>query len=125
MYLKLAQRVQEFKESIPLIQSLKNGSIMDRHWEKLMKETGKKFEINLKTITLEQVFALNLQKFPEKVAEIVQEASNEANNEAELNKISHVWKTQQFETVKYARGPEDRGCFVLKNTDDIKLILEE
>ena len=60
MYLKLAQRVQEFKESIPLIQSLKNGAIMDRHWEKLMKETGKKFEINLKTITLEQVFALNL-----------------------------------------------------------------
>jgi len=40
-----------------------------------MKETGMKMEGNIKTLTLEQVFALNLQNYPEKVGEIVNEAN--------------------------------------------------
>lgn len=59
---------------------------------KLLKATEMNFKIDLKTITLEQVFALNLQNYPEKVDEIVMEASNEAKNEAELSSIDQVWK---------------------------------
>jgi dynein heavy chain len=44
---------------------LKNGSITDRHWEKLMKQTGNVFEVSIKTMTLDQVFALNLQRHEE------------------------------------------------------------
>ena len=91
---KISDKIQEFIESVPLIEKLKAGSITDRHWEKLIKETGKSFEINLKTITLEQVFALELQNYSDKVDEIVTEANNEAKNELELNKIEQVWKTQ-------------------------------
>lgn len=32
---------------------LKSGSITDRHWNKLMKETGTKLEGNIKTLTLD------------------------------------------------------------------------
>lgn len=32
---------------------LKSGSITDRHWRKLMKETDTKIEGNIKTLTLE------------------------------------------------------------------------
>ena len=40
IFKKISEKILEFKESIPLIQQLKSGSITDRHWNKLMKETG-------------------------------------------------------------------------------------
>lgn len=45
-----------------------------------MKQTGKRFESSIKTMTLEQVFALNLQTCPDKVAEICNEANQEHKN---------------------------------------------
>lgn len=74
VYGQLYDKVSAFRSSIPLIISLKNGSITDRHWEKLMRQTGNVFEVSIKTMTLDQVFALNLQKYSEVVAEIVNEA---------------------------------------------------
>jgi len=56
----LDTKVKEFKDSIPLIQMLKTPSILERHWKKLMKETGVILETSIKTLTLDQVFALNL-----------------------------------------------------------------
>jgi len=123
-FLKLSTKINELKDSIPLIQKLKGGSITDRHWEKLMKVAGIKMDINVKTLTLEQVFALNLQNYPDKVDEIVLEASHEAKNEKEISQIEQVWKIANFEMVPYKKGTEERG-YVLKGTDEIKLQLED
>ena len=60
VFVKLDTKIKEFKESIPLIQMLKTPSILERHWKKLMKETGTILETSIKTLTLDQVFALNL-----------------------------------------------------------------
>jgi dynein heavy chain len=57
-----------------------------------MRQTGNTFEVSIKTMTLDQVFALNLQKYEETVFEIVNEAIQEFKNEEELNKIEQVWK---------------------------------
>jgi dynein heavy chain len=81
VYNQLYEKVLAFKNSIPLIIQLKNGSITDRHWEKLMAKTGNNFEVSIKTMTLDQVFALNLQKYEETVFEIVNEAVQEFKNE--------------------------------------------
>ena len=53
MFEKLFKVIKDFKNSVPLIEKLKASSISERHWEKLMKETGQSFELNVKTITLE------------------------------------------------------------------------
>lgn len=37
---KLFKVIKDFKDSVPLIEKLKASSISERHWEKLMKETG-------------------------------------------------------------------------------------
>lgn len=39
-----------------------------------MKETGMVLTLNLKTITLDQVFKMNLQDYPDKVDDICNEA---------------------------------------------------
>jgi hypothetical protein len=52
-----------------------------------MKNTETNFELNVKSLTLEHVFKLNLQNFPDMVTEICTEASNESKNEIEISNI--------------------------------------
>lgn len=81
VYKKLLESITSFKNSIPLIILLKNPSVTDRHWEKLMNLTGTKFESSIKTMTLAQVFEMKLERFQEAVEEIVNEAIQEFKNE--------------------------------------------
>jgi dynein heavy chain len=60
-YTKLRDQINGFKESLPLIEQLKQPAILERHWKRIMEETGKASgEINLKTMTLGKVFELEL-----------------------------------------------------------------
>jgi len=70
-FVKLKTQIIGFKDSLPLIQQLKIPAVQERHWKKIMEETGKDLgEINLKTITLSKVFELELQYYSDKVIEI-------------------------------------------------------
>lgn len=40
VYTQLSERISDFRKSIPLIEQLKNPSVGDRHWEKLVKLSG-------------------------------------------------------------------------------------
>ena len=40
-YEKLVTALQSFMASLPLITDLKNDALRERHWKKLMQETGK------------------------------------------------------------------------------------
>jgi len=56
-YIKLRETIVGFKESLPLIEMLKNPAIQERHWKRIMEETGKDLgDINLKVLTLQKVF---------------------------------------------------------------------
>lgn len=64
--MKLRETITGFKDSLPLIEQLKNPAIQERHWKRIMEETGKDLgEINLKTLTLSRVFELELQNYEE------------------------------------------------------------
>lgn len=87
-YMKLRETIVGFKESLPLIEMLKNPAIQERHWKRIMEETGKDLgDINLKVLTLQKVFQLELQNYEDKVTEICIEAKEEAKNEDNLQKI--------------------------------------
>lgn len=52
---KLKETIQGFKNSLPLIEELRNPAVQERHWNRIIQETGKEEavgEINLKSITL-------------------------------------------------------------------------
>ena len=60
-FVKLRNTIEGFKTSLPFIQELRHPAIQERHWKRIMEETGKDLgEINLKTITLSKVFELEL-----------------------------------------------------------------
>lgn len=63
VFKNLDARVTEFKKSLPLIQTLKeNPFFKENHWERLLKLIDQPIEgIDFSSITLEQVFNMNLQ----------------------------------------------------------------
>jgi len=41
------------------------------HWKELMEKTGQTFDMNAETFTLENIFAMELHRFQDKIGEIV------------------------------------------------------
>ena len=113
-----------FKESIPLIQSLKNDALKKRHWEKIMQVTGTKFEMNPKVFTLRALFKMNLSRFTDEIAAVVNEAMQEQKIENALKSIDVKWRSTAFELARYKKGNVDKG-WVLRSAEDIKLDLED
>ena len=60
-------RLISFKESLPLVVNLKNDAMKIRHWQKLQEVTGVMFDVTLKTLTLSNIFAMDLGRFTTQV----------------------------------------------------------
>jgi dynein heavy chain len=119
-FVKLRTTIVGFKESLPLIESLKQPFINERHWKRIMEETGKDLgEINLKTLTLSKVFELELQNCEDKVNEIVIEAKAEAQNEENIAKIDQAWRVTNFNIVAYKKGGELKG-YAMTSPEEIR-----
>jgi len=122
---KLFKTIEGFKTSIPFIVELKHPAVQERHWKRIMEETGKDLgDINLKTITLSKVFELELHLHQEKVTEICKEAKEEALNEENISKIDISWKNTSFEIFVYKKGNDVRG-FSIKSPEEIRQQLED
>jgi Dynein heavy chain, N-terminal region 2 len=73
------------QDSIPLIVNLKNDAMKPRHWAKLMEATGVKFDAaSFKSLTLANIFAMELHKYSSDVDEIVNAAVQEQKIETEV-----------------------------------------
>ena len=54
---------------------------LSRHWKELMEKTGQKFDMNPESLTLSNIFAMQLHRFQEKIGEVVNCAIKESANE--------------------------------------------
>jgi dynein heavy chain len=117
-------RLSNFKESLPLVVNLKNDAMKARHWQSLMDVTGVTFDVTLKTLTLSNIFAMELQKFSGLVDDIINEAIQEGKIENELAKIDIAWRENTLKVVKYKKEGQERG-YILRAAEDLKLELED
>ena len=116
--------LSNFKESLPLVVNLKNDAMKPRHWQKLMEVTGVTFDVSLKTLTLENIFTMELHTFSAQVEEIINEAVQEAKIDNELGKIDAIWRACSLQLSKYKKDGQDRG-YVLRPAEEIKLELDD
>ncbi|KAL2608324.1 hypothetical protein R1flu_026897 [Riccia fluitans] len=123
-YINLEAKLKGFQDSLPLIQDLKSEALRKRHWDKLMKETGKSFDMDPKTFTLASIFRMELHNFADVISEITNCAIKELNIETELKQLAETWKVQQFDVFKYTKEGVDRG-WVLRSTEQTTVLLEE
>jgi dynein heavy chain, axonemal len=124
LYDAILREVTAFKDSIPLIVKLKNDAMEERHWDKLMKETGVTFSMNPSTFTLGALFEMNLSSKEDKIDLIVMEAMGEAKIDKDLKAIAELWSSTDFVVGKYIKDDSFRG-YVLQPADEVKVKLED
>ncbi|XP_042636525.1 dynein axonemal heavy chain 10 [Orycteropus afer afer] len=119
----LEAKMKAFKDSIPLLLDLKHEALRDRHWKELMEKTGVFFEMT-ETFTLENMFAMELDKHADVLNEIVTAAIKEIAIEKAVKEILDTWENMKFTVVKYYKGTQERG-YVLGSVDDIIQCLDD
>ena len=65
-----------------------------------MKATGKNFDVNSDTFTLENLFAMELHNYVDTISEIVGSANKELNIEKSLEEVVTTWQNLCFTVYK-------------------------
>ncbi|RUS88169.1 hypothetical protein EGW08_004066, partial [Elysia chlorotica] len=110
----------DFKQGMPVITSLRNPSLRQRHWDEIQRIIGKSISRD-KNFTLGNLLDMNIFKHKEKIQEIATTASNEATLEQMLQKVIDLWLSTDFRLVPHA----GRDTLVIYGADDIMAQLEE
>ena len=71
-----------------------------RHWQKLMELTGKNFDMNPETFTLDNLFAMELHNYTDTISDIVASANKELSIEKGINEVVTTWQSMQFAVHK-------------------------
>ena len=92
---RLRVQVGEFKEKMPLVQTLFNPGLRDRHWEQISAVIGRPFKPDDDT-NLNKVIEMDLMQFIPRLEQISEAASKEFSLERALEKMKKDWQTVSF-----------------------------
>ncbi len=120
MAAKLRAKVDEFKEFLPLVTTLFNPGMRDRHWDMISEIIGFEFKPTDETNLL-RVIELNLNEHTPKFEPISEAASKEFSLEKAMEKMGKEWKDIEFTLVPY----RETGTFILSSVDDIQVLLDD
>lgn len=105
---------------MPIIQTLGNPGMKERHWEKISEIVGFPIKVD-DELTLEKVIDYGLDDYIDKFETISEAATKENNLEKNLNKMIFEWKDMEFTILMY----KDTGTYILSAVDDIQVLLDD
>ena len=114
------EQIEKFQVHIPLISTLCNPGLRDRHWHDISKVVGFRFQPD-ETTSLAAVLERNLGAFMSGLEQISAVASKEFSFEKALHKMYGEWKDVQFITLEY----RDTGTQILGGIDEIQTLLDD
>ncbi|XP_055909296.1 LOW QUALITY PROTEIN: dynein axonemal heavy chain 10 [Eupeodes corollae] len=120
----LELQMKQFRNSVPLMVSLKNEALRERHWRLLMQKTGKTFDMSAGTFTLENMFNMQLHQYQEIAETILNNALKELSIEKGLKEVEETWSAMTFTVHKHFKGKVDRG-YILGTVEEIMQILDD
>lgn len=120
--------IQNFLNTVPLLQALRDESMRDRHWKELRIEVKEDFDENGQDFTLEKVYSLNLLQHQDKIEEICSHARQQLKIEKSLMNIENLWEkspnTNLEIEVSYTKGSNE-PCYKVASTENIITLIEE
>ncbi|KAK9411979.1 DNAH14: Dynein heavy chain 14 axonemal, partial [Crotalus adamanteus] len=112
----------DFKESLPIIISLRNPSLQRRHWEIIQNIVGESISWD-KRLTLEKILELSMFQYRKDINEISIRASKETTLEVMLKKIISLWQKTDFHLCPYYT--ETSSICIISSVEDVTTLLEE
>jgi dynein heavy chain len=113
-------QIEKFKVHLPLVSTLCNPGMRERHWISISKAIGSDFMPD-DTTNLSSVLDRNLAQFMPTLEEISGVASKEFSFEKALQKMYQEWKDIEFYTADY----RDTGTQILAGVDEIQTLLDD
>ncbi|XP_071813132.1 dynein axonemal heavy chain 3-like isoform X2 [Apostichopus japonicus] len=113
-------RIEKFKQHMPVLNTICNPGIRERHWQKMSEVVGFQLKPEPET-SLFQMLELGLNKHLEKLEEIGGAASKEYSLEKAMEKMKAEWSDVHFEFSPY----RDTGVSILSSIDDIQVVLDD
>uniref|UniRef100_A0A1I8HSD8 Dynein axonemal heavy chain 7 n=1 Tax=Macrostomum lignano TaxID=282301 RepID=A0A1I8HSD8_9PLAT len=120
MAARMRDRVDEFKEHLPLISCLFNPGLRNRHWRQISNMIGCPLQPD-SDMSLSKLLAMNLGSYVQKFETVSEAATKEYNLEKTLNKMRAEWETVEFVMIPY----RETGTHILSSIDDIQILLDD
>ena len=117
---KLKEKIETFREKLPLISCICNKGMRARHWVKISDVIGYQFEPN-ETTTLTSMFGMKLDKHMETLEEISGGASKEYSLEKALDKMFGEWQPLEFILKEY----RDTQTCIMAGSEDVQALLDD
>ncbi|GFQ71799.1 dynein heavy chain 8, axonemal [Trichonephila clavata] len=109
----LKQRIEDFKETCPLLTRLRNEAMTMNHWHRIEKVCNHKFDEDQSNWTLGTVMEAPLLVFKDDVEDICIAAEKEKEIEAKLDQIFSEWALENL----FFSSFKNRGELLLKGTE--------
>ena len=115
------KEINLWKKLVPLITSLKNEYMQERHWDEVRKELNCEivFDENLR---LQRFYDLRIHEQADQIQEITDKAASEDKMGKKLKEIDENWKSYEYEFKDYPRVPSIK---LLEINEDQYATLEE
>ena len=118
---KLKSTVLEYKETLPVIQSLRNQAMKESHWAKVQTEIGHEL-VRDENFTLGLLLQFQVGLYKDRIIAISTEATQEAALEQLLHKVQSKWATIEFTLNPYK---DSKDVFILGAVDEVIVALED
>ncbi|KAK3579501.1 hypothetical protein CHS0354_028323 [Potamilus streckersoni] len=113
-------KIDKFKQHLPILHTICNPGIRDRHWELMSNIVG--FDLKPQADTsLFNMLEFGLNKHLEKLEDIGASAAKEYGLEKAMEKMKFEWKDMVFELIPY----RETGVSILSSIDEIQMLLDD
>ncbi|ALC38670.1 Dhc36C [Drosophila busckii] len=120
LILDVKEQIEQFREHMPIINTLGNPGMKARHWEQVSEIIGFPIKVSPE-LTLEKIIEYQLDEYVPKFEAISESATKENNLEKAMIKMANEWEGVEFTISPY----RDSGTYKLSSVDDIQILLDD
>ena len=113
-------KIEDFKDKMPIIKTLGNPSLRERHWETVSNTVGFPVKGGSET-NLYKILDMGLDEYVKKFEKISETATKEHNLEKSMGHMVEEWSDKEFNITSYG----ETGTYTLSTTDDIQSLLDD
>ncbi|CAG0897967.1 unnamed protein product [Cyprideis torosa] len=113
-------RIEEFREHLPLVHTLCNPGLRDRHWEQVSEIVGYTLEAG-PDLTLAKLIDLSLEEYIAKFQGISDSATKEHRLEQSMENMVSEWTDMEFLLEPH----RETGTHILTGVEDIQVLLDD